>query len=103
MNPQTVRVAVIGLLVAAMAVALVRFAGLDGGRLAAMDMIGPGVVALLAVLIVLVVGVGRRRPQLGQIGQAVLFWGGLLVVLMLVYAFRGELAALWVSLGGPPP
>jgi len=101
MTTRRLRMIAIALLVIAMVIGLVRFAGLDGGHLSGIDTVGPGVVAMVALLIVLVAGMAGRRPQLADIGYAVLFWGSLLVLALLFYAFSDDLLTLLGA--GPRP
>jgi len=60
-----------------------------------LDEIGPGLVALVAVLVLLLSGYVANPPGLGEIGRAILLWGALAVVLVAGYAYRAELAALF--------
>jgi len=101
MTTHRFRLIAIALLVVAMVIGLVRYAGLDGGRLAGLDTVGPAFVALLAVLIVVGGAMATRRPRLADIGYAVLAWGSLFVLVLLAYAFSDDLLALLGA--GPRP
>lgn len=39
-----------------------------------------------------------RRGSFGQIGAAIIFWGGAFLLAMLAYTYRGELATVWARL-----
>ncbi|SDQ91200.1 TIGR02281 family clan AA aspartic protease [Pseudovibrio sp. Tun.PSC04-5.I4] len=52
---------------------------------------GPRIVALAAMGIVIAMGVFIRRPALKQVFSAVMFWGGLGLLLIIGYSFRYEL------------
>lgn len=52
---------------------------------------GPRLVALLAMGIVIGMGVLSRRPRIPQIVSAIVFWGGLALLLVIGYSFRFEL------------
>jgi len=55
------------------------------------DFEGPRLVVLIALLVVLLGSLIVERPAWREVGRAILFWGGLAVVLVGVYAFRFEL------------
>jgi hypothetical protein len=59
------------------------------------DEVGPGLVASVAVLILLLSGYVANPPALGEIGRAALLWGALALVLVLAYSYRAELGALF--------
>jgi len=52
---------------------------------------GPRLVALTAMGIVIMMGVFIRRPQIREVFGAVVFWGGLALLLVIGYSFRYEL------------
>ncbi|WP_208978758.1 retropepsin-like aspartic protease family protein [Pseudovibrio denitrificans] len=52
---------------------------------------GPRLVALAAMGIVIMMGVFIRRPQIREVFGAVVFWGGLALLLVIGYSFRYEL------------
>lgn len=101
MTTHRFRLIAIALLVVAMVIGVARFAGLDGGRLAGLDSVGPAFVALLALLIVVGGAMATSRPRLADIGYAVMVWGSLFVLALLVYAFADNLLALLGA--GPRP
>ncbi len=52
---------------------------------------GPRLVALLAMGIVIGMGIFSRRPRVPAVVGAVVFWGGLALLLVIGYSFRFEL------------
>jgi len=59
------------------------------------DEIGPGLVASVAVLILLLSGYVANPPALGEVGRAILLWGALALVLVVGYGYRAEIAAIF--------
>lgn len=59
------------------------------------DEVGPGLVSLLAVLVLLISGYVANPPALGEIGRAILLWGALALILVAGYSYRAQLAALF--------
>ena len=59
------------------------------------DEVGPGLVASVAVLILLLSGYVANPPALGEVGRAILLWGALALVLVAGYSYRAEIAAIF--------
>jgi len=89
MNRHYWRLFGIALLVGAMLYGVVRYFTVEAGEV---DAVGPGVVAMVALLILL----APRVPVRGggrEILKAVALWGGLAVVLVLAYQWREPVMA----------
>ncbi|MCW2307629.1 retropepsin-like aspartic protease family protein [Rhodobium gokarnense] len=56
-----------------------------------LDFEGPRLAALIALLVVLGGSMLASRPKMGEVFKAVVFWGGLALVLVGLYAFRYDL------------
>ncbi len=58
------------------------------------DRSGPVAVHHIILLVVFLGALIAARPSMGEVGRAVLLWGGLAAVLVAGYAYRGELQAV---------
>lgn len=59
-----------------------------------LQQIGPQMVALLSVLLLVSAGLLARRPAGGEVLKATVFWGGLALLLVALYAYRHEFSVI---------
>lgn len=78
-----------------LAVALWLFGPEQGPFPSWIDEVGPGLVASVAVLVLLLSGYVANPPALGDVGRAILLWGALALVLVVGYSYREQLAGLF--------
>lgn len=92
MNRNAFKNAILALLLFFMAGAVFYYfaGGTDDPQSLSFDRSGPRMVALSALLAVLLVSLFFSRPKLGAVLQSVLIWGGLGLVLVLGYSYRGD-------------
>ncbi len=86
--------ALIAIIVAALGGLIWYIASGDSGEARPFDNRAPNMVYMAVLLVVLLGSLIASRPRFGEVGKAIVVWGGLGLVLVAGYAFKDDFAAI---------